>query len=216
MGYLAWRQGNHEAAWPSVETIARNTHVSERTVQRRLRELEELGYLITTPRHDQTNLYMLVSNPEGTDKYNPDSSDNPGCQKRHPRGDKSDTQNDRTRTRETYTSDEDRLYDRYPKARNEWDLYVEALAEVCSVDIGTAPKDEMGKIYQSARILRDNERNPATPAQILAFKEWWYEEHWIGRDKGEPPRPSQVRKEWGRFTDSLQGEEDPNSGWEWA
>jgi len=50
-------------AWPSVETLCRDTGMSRATIQRSLRKLEKLGFLSTKKRmksHAQTsNLYTL-------------------------------------------------------------------------------------------------------------------------------------------------------------
>lgn len=43
--YLSWRQGRNKSAWPSQETIAKDTNVSLRTVQRAVKNLEEQGLI---------------------------------------------------------------------------------------------------------------------------------------------------------------------------
>lgn len=78
----ASRQG--ENAFPSVETIARRTSLSRRTVQTTLRQLREFGYLldVTPPekkrqqhRHGWANVYRLSFPSGATDDMN-------GCRSR--------------------------------------------------------------------------------------------------------------------------------------
>jgi hypothetical protein len=34
---------------------------------------------------------------------------------------------------------------------------------------------------------------------LKSFQIWWYNEYWLGRDKGQPPTPAQVGDTWGQF-----------------
>jgi len=62
--------GTH-AAWPSQELLAYELELSVRTVQRCLKELEDLGMLTCTSRLGTSSLYTLewnpVDNPKGHD-----------------------------------------------------------------------------------------------------------------------------------------------------
>jgi hypothetical protein len=62
--YLAWRQGNDASCWPSIARMARDLDSSPKTIQRRLRELEEVGYLETTHRKGRSSQYTLVADPD--------------------------------------------------------------------------------------------------------------------------------------------------------
>ena len=62
-----WDHVNRDTgtAWPGVPTISEVTGLNRRTVQRALRQLEDLGHVKTEPREggefgNQTNLYTLV------------------------------------------------------------------------------------------------------------------------------------------------------------
>jgi len=46
--------------WPGVTGLAKKTSQSERTIQRRLVELQEAGYLRSEERIGRTNLYHLI------------------------------------------------------------------------------------------------------------------------------------------------------------
>lgn len=65
LAYLAWRQGNDNSCWPSVSRMAQDLRSSPKTIQRRLRELEETGYLVTRHRRGRSNEYTLVADPDG-------------------------------------------------------------------------------------------------------------------------------------------------------
>ncbi len=70
--YLAWRQGNDSSCWPSVPTMARDLSVSQDTIRRRLRALEENDYLITKHRIGRSSDYTLVADPnDASANYTP-------------------------------------------------------------------------------------------------------------------------------------------------
>ncbi len=74
--YLAWRQGNDSSCWPSISRMARDLHSSPKTIQRRLRELEEVGYLQTTHRKGRSSQYTLVADPNhASETYTPVNGD---------------------------------------------------------------------------------------------------------------------------------------------
>jgi len=65
MFYLVNRSSRELTCFPAIPTIARETGLSERTVQRALKELCEEGYIVKTPRYrkngsQSSNLYLLV------------------------------------------------------------------------------------------------------------------------------------------------------------
>ena len=71
--YLVWRQGNSPNCWPKVSTIAGDMHTSEKTIRRRIDELERQGYLLVTERPGTSNLYHIIADPEGApESYTPD------------------------------------------------------------------------------------------------------------------------------------------------
>jgi Mn-dependent DtxR family transcriptional regulator len=53
-------------AWPSVDTLADKLHVSRRTVQNKLRYLEERGFISIETRHDDTSKYRLLVGGENS------------------------------------------------------------------------------------------------------------------------------------------------------
>ncbi len=64
MFYLINRANKELTCFPAVPTIARETGMSERTVQRSLKELSEVGFVAKTPRYrdnggQSSNLYKL-------------------------------------------------------------------------------------------------------------------------------------------------------------
>jgi len=84
-----------------------------------------------------------------------------------------------------------------------------ALAALCQVDIATCTKEQRGALNQSEASLR---KAGAMPDMLgvrtddwQTFAHWWYRHDWRGK-KGEPPRPHQVREEWGKFTSWREGQ----------
>jgi len=77
-----------------------------------------------------------------------------------------------------------------------------ALAEVCKIDVRGATVNQRRQLGQSSKILR--ERLEATPEQIRNFARWWYKNDWRGQ-RGQPPKPAQVRECWGRYMDETAG-----------
>jgi len=90
-----------------------------------------------------------------------------------------------------------------PKPATPAQAMFSALAELCQVDIATCTTDQRGALNQSEALLR---KAGATPEVLgvhaddwQTFAHWWYRHDWRGK-KGEPPKPHQVREEWGKFT----------------
>ena len=77
-----------------------------------------------------------------------------------------------------------------------------ALAEVCKIDVRGATVNQRHQLGQSSKILR--ERLEATPEQIRNFARWWYKNDWRGQ-RGQLPKPAQVRECWGRYMDETAG-----------
>jgi hypothetical protein len=74
----------------------------------------------------------------------------------------------------------------------------EALATACAWDIELITNKQRGALNQTEKRLRLLKGQSVTPADVLAFGEWWGDHDWRGK-QGEHPRPDQVRAEWGRF-----------------
>jgi hypothetical protein len=71
-----------------------------------------------------------------------------------------------------------------------------ALAKVCKIDLDTITPTQRGKLNQVEKLLRT--RKGVTAKDINAFGDWWYDDWWQGQD-GQPPRPMQIRENWGAF-----------------
>jgi len=71
-GYLVWRQGEHPDTWPSISTMAVDLGVSEDTIRRRIRELDEAAYTNITYRSGRSSHYAMDANPEdASEQYTP-------------------------------------------------------------------------------------------------------------------------------------------------
>ncbi len=61
--------------WPKVETLAFDSEVSKRTIQRKLQELQELGLIVIAPRYDggkQISSLIQLQMGEGCQKVTPE------------------------------------------------------------------------------------------------------------------------------------------------
>jgi DNA-binding transcriptional ArsR family regulator len=63
--YLKYRQGTDAACWPSRETIASDIGIAQSTVTRRLKELEDAGYIKRHFRDGTSTLYEMIADPPG-------------------------------------------------------------------------------------------------------------------------------------------------------
>lgn len=84
MFYLVNRSNKELTCFPAIPTIARETGLSERTVQRTLKELMELGFVKKESRYrdnggQSSNLYTLLIGEENDEKDGEEKeSVNPG------------------------------------------------------------------------------------------------------------------------------------------
>jgi hypothetical protein len=68
--------------------------------------------------------------------------------------------------------------------------------EVCPLNVIGASLKSLQDLARAALIIEDY----SDKDEILkSFKSWWYNEYWLGRDKGQPPTPAQVGDTWGQF-----------------
>jgi len=79
------------------------------------------------------------------------------------------------------------------------------LADICKIDLATITPTQRGKLNQVEKILRM--RKGVTTDDIEAFGQWWYHDWWQGKD-GQPPRPMQIRENWGAFERRGGGTDD--------
>ena len=72
-----------------------------------------------------------------------------------------------------------------------------ALADVCRYDMKLITGAQRGQLNQTEKRLREA---GVVPRDLTDFDSWWKAHDWRGK-KGEAPRPSQVREEWGKFAE---------------
>lgn len=70
-----------------------------------------------------------------------------------------------------------------------------AVIEACDWSLATLTGRQRGQANQTEKVLR---KAGATPPDIRAFRSWWDAHDWRG-EEGSPPRPHQIREEWGTF-----------------
>ena len=190
-GYLAWRQGTSDNAWPSVGRMASDMNVSNRAIQRRVRELQDQGWLTVTERSGHSNLYTIHATPERDKSVaspvpTPDASDTPTP-------DTSVTQND------SQLNDKDKptaaTHPRASRNNPPHQAFYSAIKTVCYLD--DSLKSNQGRLNRTAKEIRDSGRY--TPNDILRWygrNGWWYRKHWMGQ-KGNRPEPELIPKTLG-------------------
>lgn len=185
----------------SLERIASEIGTSRKTVERYVKKLCENGYLSDmTPmrrnrphRYRETGkvgLYGALSAQTRSDResyQNPDRSDR--------ESDWSDRESDLGKTESLMKIHEETTEDTHD------DLPIHQanfamLARVCKIDLDTMTPTQRGKLNQVEGFMRKHKH--ITPEDIEAFGIWWYKHHWKGKDE-QPPRPMQIREEWGIF-----------------
>jgi len=203
---LVWRhcQMSNHICRASVETLASMLDISPNTIRRHLKKLVDAGYIIdTTPgRHNAPHVYKdagkvkiegLIQAKEVTQREQPIADDEaevtqreqPVTQREQPRLPRESREDTETMKDSIHVTSDGRA----------WFL---SMASLCVVDLKVATKAQTGNLGQSSKKLKDA---GVTPEQIDAFGPWWYENDWRGK-QGQPPTPSQVRSEWGKFVKS--------------
>lgn len=79
-------------------------------------------------------------------------------------------------------------------ANAQWQMAI-AISRICQIYMHTATQRQKGTVMQTAKNLRQAN---ITPQQVAAFGQWWYKLDWRGKT-GSPPKPFQIRTEWGKY-----------------
>lgn len=203
----------------SMQTIADNLSISRRTAMRHIDALCKAGYLkdLTPDLRHKPHTYAdtgkarivgLLSAREGVPESHTNTVPNGGgVTENHTRDDKESHPG----VTESHTKKlpEDTIEDTSPNgacakadAHKPSSPKQEAtramfgvLAQVCQIDLRTLTAKQRGQLNQSGKVLRDA---GIAPADVTAFGEWWLANDWRGQ-RGDPPRPAQVRETWGQF-----------------
>ena len=205
---IVWRhcQMDSHVCRASAETLAAMLDVSVNTIRRHIRKLVEAGYIIddTPDRRNAPHVYRdagkvqidgLIQAKEVTQKEQAEDV----CQPEVTQKEQAVTHRGQPRLPTESNEDTDTNEDSIsPPDGRAWFL---SLASLCVADLSVATKAQTGLLGQSSKKLKDA---GVTPEQIDAFGSWWYENDWRGKT-GQPPTPSQVRSEWGKFIKSGAG-----------
>lgn len=73
--------------------------------------------------------------------------------------------------------------------------------DVCFLDVMGASSKELDALAHTALFVWSQ---PEGEDKIDQYKEWWYSEYWLGRDKHQPPSPAQIGNTWAQFEAYLQ------------
>lgn len=221
---LVWRycQMGSGTCYASQSTLAEKLGIGQATVQRHLRTLCDAGFLEdTTPglrnkphTYRDTGRVQIVGMVEA--RYSErivESEPEPAAQSKLDCHDPErivTIQSELSQSRKSYEDTTKRLVgdneETLPDAgasgtrAAEEDLspsraMFTALAGVCQIDTRIATDGQRGELNQTERMLR---KVGVTPGQLVEFPDWWSAHDWRGQ-KGQPPRPSQVRETWAQY-----------------
>lgn len=213
-GYLKYRQGTDAACWPSKARIAKDLSISRDTVTRRIQELIDAGYVERIERKGRTNLYKLIADPndeagnhtpknhDNDPTRDPSSDDDPPASMQGGRQDppasmqggppRTDAPHDDSHEQESNNNYMLEIPDGSDPKEN-----FGMLARICKIDLDTITPTQRGKLNTIEQLLR--ERKGVKTRDLFEFGLWWYKDWWQGQD-GQPPRPMQIREQWGVFT----------------
>jgi len=197
--YCQMKDGDCSA---SLERIATEIGVSRKTVERHIKALCDAGYLVdTTPnRRNRPHHYKdagkvqvlgIIAAETRSDlkSYQVERSD---TESEH-----SDRESDPGKTESPMKIEketrEDTHADSSPAKAN-----FAMLARICKIDLDTITPTQRGKLNQVEGFMRMVKS--VSTQDLKEFGVWWYEHHWKGKD-GQPPRPMQIREDWGIFSD---------------
>lgn len=192
----------------SLERIAGEIGVSRKTVQRYTKELCEAGYLVdTTPnRRNRPHRYKDAGKVQLRSKTTARRLDRESYQKGG-RSDREseclDRESDLGRTESPMKIEEDTNQE--TPYRSDARANFSVLADICKIDLATITPTQRGKLNQVEKLLRT--RKGVTTDDIEAFGKWWYRDWWQGKN-GQPPRPMQIRENWGAFERRGGGADD--------
>jgi GntR family transcriptional regulator len=204
LGRYADRNGR---SWPGIRTLAQRLQVSDRTIQRTLRDLEAAGALSvevrTSSQGQQSNLYVLeVVTPASP----------PGDTTVTPPGDTADTLT-RTSLNDIESPSDSRVTpltvepEPPPKDRSvgRQRALIPVLAQTVGLDLKAATTSERSDLARTAKELATVN---ATTEQVRSFAAWWHQTY---------PRATLThrtfRQHWGEaaFVDAYQHTENGGS-----
>jgi len=189
--------------WASVATLAKESNLSERTVQRSLAALIEAGYLRKTERTGRTNLYdvlldgVTAESPTSVTAVTP-----PPTQLSHPNDKKNDKQNESKAVARNVCNS---IWDMYPK-RDTPHLYPPAVRAITEcLDDGAEPNRLISAAFLYADEVRRKQIEPRYVKTIHKFYADGAWEHYTqivlvyGRTREEWARSGQDVAEFDRL-----------------
>lgn len=205
--FAQMKKGKCEA---SLETIAEQIGVSAKTVERHMRKLVVDGYVedLTPDRRNAPHEYIptakagLEINVEAFDHGSDGESDrSDSVSDRSDR--ESDQRSDRESVEETNTGDKEETKDReangkQPDSGNRNEL-LDAILDVTGLgwDVFRIDGKTRGRVVTVASKLQQLGADPdELRFQYGEADGFWFGEYWIGKEKGDRPRPEQIVETW--------------------
>ncbi len=192
-------------AWPSYDTIRKDTGWGKQRISNALKKLESTGLLIKRKRFGKSTEYVLPKPPDvgGTIEESPSSTatelveENDSSTKAEPKKSRSATPvvPKRDKVLKTESTQTESIQDKEKDSRsNERNEIIETILEVCNLTWNTFRENgKMRKlIHRTSKILTERELTPDDIRQCYGKGGWWWTDYWIGKDKNSPPRPEQI------------------------
>lgn len=205
LGDNAWDDGSN--AYPKVGTIAIETCLEKRTVQKNLRELEKIGFLLIQKEatHDFPTIYkvnlkkikaLIVGDESNSPHTGRDESDDTRDEGNSPQEMNLDAQRDESDSPKPSINHKDKPLENHKDSRskNERNELLDVVLEVCHLSWDTFRQSgkTKGLVNQAAKILMARELTPDDIRQCYGKGGWWWTDYWIGKDRNSPPRPEQI------------------------
>jgi hypothetical protein len=208
---VAWRycQMENRVCHASLETIAHHVGVNRKTVQRHMKQLCVLGYLEdTTPeRKSAPHVYrdtgkakiigLLEAQVDGRTQ-SPTGSDIESYRGRTQSPTKKE---EKKGIKKESAAQEPAAPPTKPKPPTPAQAMFSSLAVVCRIDLKLLSTTQRRQLNQTGKKLREE---GITADDVQEFGKWWFANDWRGQENS-PPRPHQVREEWGKFNWSRNG-----------
>lgn len=144
------------------------------------------------------------NNSDGNDSETPEGNDDETLQKRCGNGPEAEAEAESESETEPTDVPQKKRQSTRKRSTNtaEARAMFSALVSLCQYNLKTLSQKQRGILNQNESKLRDA---GASPSDVDAFAEWWYECDWRGRGDEKqgrppaPPQPHQVCDEWGKF-----------------
>lgn len=187
--------------WPSVKTLAKKARTSKRNTQFIIKKLVDEDEITIQEGKGPNGVHLYAVNMGGEKSSPPTDRD----EIQHAEGVKSGAGGGEAHfmggvkpispkpsfNHHINHQEETSLKDLRSNERGEM---LEAILSVCNMTWDTFKMNGKmrGLIDRTAKFAMEKELSPEIILELYGKTGWWWKHYWLGRDKGEPPRPEQI------------------------